>query len=650
MSPEALATEEKTQLTPELLMRLLRPTEAVVSSDGERIAFSVLESFTQPSDKLAQGRIWTVGADGAVSQATRGPGTDTLPRWSPDGRTLAFASDREHPGRMSVYVLGFEAGEASLIGDVPGSVEDIKWSPDGERLLVLAADLGSDRAGAQTATRIAEKGAPSPDPQVSRPQQFWRRLYRIDVTTGETSEVGPPGVNVWECDWLGGPSAIAVVSDEPSESAWYRASLAALDLDHRSARTIYSPSWQIAVPRLSPSGERAAFIEGFCSDRGILAGTTTLFEIDSGDVREIAPELDVSWLQWRDESTLWYAGWRGMSSMCGLLSLEGKVEEFWSGKASLGHRYQPRISASSDGRLLVAVKEAPAEPPEAVVLEVDRAEEGWRPLSNLNTDLAALDLQPWEHYSWHANDGLEIEGLLVRPREREDNLPLVVLVHGGPTASWSYAFTGYVHPQLLVDAGYAVLMPNPRGSAGRGQEFARMNLGDLGGEDLQDIIAGIDALVEAGIADGKRVAIQGGSYGGFMSAWAITQTDRFAAAVPMACSSNWLSFHNTTNIGRFDELFLDADPYEPEGAYFARSPIVHVRQAATPTLIVHGELDLCTPVGQAQELYQALADVGVEVELVIYPREGHGVQEWDHQIDLWQRVIAWFDRHLKRES
>jgi dipeptidyl aminopeptidase/acylaminoacyl peptidase len=546
---------------------------------------------------------------------------------------------------MSVYLLGSDAGEATPIGEIPGSVEDIAWSPEGDSLLVLAADLGSDRAGAQTATKISEQGAPPADPRVVRPQQFWRRLYRVDVASGETSEVGPPGVNVWEFDWRGG-AAVAVVSDDPSESAWYRASLALLDLDARSAETIHTTDWQLSVPRLSPDGGRVAFVEGFCSDRGILAGPASVLELGSGAARELAPDLDVSWLQWRDDSTLWYAGWRGAGSICGTLSLDGSADELWSGDASLGHRYQPRISASGDGGLLVAAKEAPGEPPEAYLLHVDRAAEGWQPVSELNAELAAFDVAPWESYTWSAADGLEIEGLLVRPEGGDTGLPLVVLVHGGPTASWSYAFTNFCHPQLLVEAGYMVLMPNPRGSAGRGQEFARMNLGDLGGADLQDILSGVESLVAEGAVDGERVGVTGGSYGGFMSAWAITQTDAFAASVPVACSSNWLSFHNTTNIGRFDELFLDADPYEPDGAYFERSPIVHARKVKTPTLIIHGELDLCTPVGQALELYQALADAGVDVELVLYPREGHGLQEWDHQIDGWRRIVEWFDRHL----
>jgi dipeptidyl aminopeptidase/acylaminoacyl peptidase len=169
----------------------------------------------------------------------------------------------------------------------------------------------------------------------------------------------------------------------------------------------------------------------------------------------------------------------------------------------------------------------------------------------------------------------------------------------------------------------------------------------MGGGDLRDILAGVDALVAAGVADDDRVAIVGTSYGGFMSAWAIGQTDRFRASVPMAAVTNWLSFHNTTNIGRFDELFLAADPYDRMGDYFTRSPVVHARRISTPTLVMHGQLDLCVPVSQGRELYQALAEAGVETELVVYPREGHGWRERAHILDGNERMRAWLDRHLE---
>jgi dipeptidyl aminopeptidase/acylaminoacyl peptidase len=320
------------------------------------------------------------------------------------------------------------------------------------------------------------------------------------------------------------------------------------------------------------------------------------------------------------------------------------MHTLWSGQACLAGGWLPQISVSADGGLVAAAHSSWNEPPELRVLDVSRPD-AWRTVSQLNPKLAEIDRPSCERVTWSASDGLEIEGLLIRPVAAEDPLPLIVNVHGGPTGAYGWQFPG---PGLTwpAEGGYALLLPNPRGSAGRGQEFARANLGDMGGGDLQDILAGIDSLVDSGLVDTDRVGVMGGSYGGFMAAWAITQTDRFAASIPMAAVTDWLSFHNTTNIGRFDQLFLDGDPYEPDSDYLPRSPIMHARHVRTPTLVMHGELDLCVPVSQGQELYQALADAGVTTELVIYPREGHGWREREHVLDGNRRQREWFDRHL----
>ena len=624
-------------------MKLRRPLEIAVSPKGSKVATTLAASFTRKGER-AETAIWLAPTGGGEArQLTSGAGQDALPRWSPSGEELAFASDRDHPGRMSLYLLREGVGEAAPLGDIRGSVEDARWAPDGRSLLVLAADLGADRAGAQTATKIVEKGAEEEDPKVIRPARAWRRLYRIDVEAGATEEVGPEGVNVWEFDWRG-EAAVAICSDEPSESAWYDARLALLDLSGRSTRTLREPDWQLQGPSLSPDGSRVAFIEGFCSDRGILAGTVHVLELETGESRALAPELDVGTVSWRDDSTLLYGAWRGLGSSIGTLGLDGSVEELHADDCILGVRYAPRVSASRDGATLVSIRDAPDSPPEVVVLD----DGGARSITDLNGDAAAEIPRPdWERFTWEAEDGLEIEGLLALPAGGRTELPLVVLVHGGPTSCWSWEFAPYRGiSNLLAASGYAVLLPNPRGSAGRGQEFARANLGDMGGGDLRDILAGVEALVEAGTADDARVAVMGGSYGGFMSCWAITQTDRFAAAIPQAVVSDWTSFHLTTNIGQFDVLFLDSDPYDPAGEYPRRSAVMHARNCRTPTLIMHGAEDLCTPLGQATELYNALVEADCEVELVVYPREGHGWLEWDHQIDAWNRIRAWLDRHL----
>jgi dipeptidyl aminopeptidase/acylaminoacyl peptidase len=637
-----VAVEERprtgTQLRLEQFLELRRPSSVAVSSDGAQIAFSVSAAYAEKG-KRPQSHIWLADRAGGYRQLTAGAGSDTLPRWGPDG-TLAFASDRGHPGRMSVHLLGPGPGEARPAGDVAGSIEGLRWSPDGRRLLVLAADLGADRAGIEAATKIQEEGTGGDDPKVTRPFQAWRRLFTIDVSCGETVEVGPDGVHVFEVEWDGG-CAVAVCADEPSESAWYNAYLALLDFDRRSAERLYEPEWQIQSPRLA--NDRVCFVEGFCSDRGVLAGDVKVLDLESRTVTEVAvPGCDISFVLPSDDDRMWFAGLRGLGTVCGRLSTTGEVEELWAGEGVIGARFRPYVAVGGD--TLASVFEAPERAPEVAVLEDGE----WRPLSSLNERVPDPRIAgDWEARTWAGPDGLEVEGLLLLPREVEQPVPLVVFVHGGPTGAWSWSFlpagsTG----ALLAQEGYGVLLPNPRGSAGRGQAFARANLGDMGGGDLQDILAGVDALADEGLVDGDRVGIFGGSYGGFMSAWAVTQTDRFGASIPLAAVTDWRSFHLTTNIGRFDELFLDADPYQVGGEYDARSPVVQARRCTTPTLIVHGEEDLCVPVGQAKEMYQALVEAGCETELVVYPREGHGMLERDHQLDLWERIRDWFARHL----
>ncbi|MDX6411544.1 MAG: hypothetical protein QOE91_1060 [Gaiellaceae bacterium] len=611
-------------LTPERLLTLLRPGDVAVSADGARVAFTVSPVARERGGSL-EARLWLDGAP-----ATEPGAADAVPRFSRDGAQLAYASDRGHAGRMSLWILG--RGE---LGSILGSVEDIRWSPDGTGLLVLVADLGSDRAGAQTATKITEAGAGEEDPKVLRPAQHWRRLYLVDAESGDTREVSPDGVNVFEFDWAG-DKAVAVCTDEPSESAWYDAWIGLLDLSSRTAEHVHTPEWQLQSPRISSAG-RIAWIEGFASDRGVLTGTMNVH-----GVGPLAPGLDVTWIAWADDDSLFYAGSRRSHSHFGRLHTDGSHDELYSGEAIVGMRFQQQIAVGGDR--IVAVYETPQSPPEVVEF-VDGVPQA---LTSLNDELApGGSVADWREVTWESFDGLEIQGLLCTPRDRkaDDALPVVVWVHGGPTGTWSWQ---YPAPQvlLLAQEGYASFFPSPRGSSARGQEFARANLGDMGGGDLQDILAGVDSLVADGTVDDARIAITGGSYGGFMSSWAVTQTDRFAASIPLAVVTDWTSFHYTTNIGQFDALFLQGEPDDPNGPYPKWSPVFHARNAQTPTLIMHGEEDLCTPLPQATEFYNALRENGCEVELVIYPREGHGWTERAHQIDHWERLRAWLAKHL----
>jgi len=616
-------------LTVDLLVDRYRPEELEVAPRGDRVAFALTSVMAGEGGSHPAG-LWVGAIDGQLSPISETRGAKT-PRFSWDGSQLAFACDVEQRGRLGLSIVG-----RGQIGSFTGSVEDIRWSRDDRRLLVLVADASSDRASVQAAVNSRNSGAD--DPQIHRPAQYWRRLILVNAASGETRDVTPPGVNVYEFGWVGG-SVVAVCTDEPSEGAWYDAWIGLIDIETQSVERVHTPTWQLQCPRISPQG-RVAWIEGLASDRTAVSGVINVLGLGP-----IAPELDATSLGFLDETTLWYAGWRGAETIFGRVDLDGSTNQLYSGRALVGGRYQPRIAPSADGTTVAAVLEAPDRAPEVVLFEDGKP----RALTSFNSGLAPhLHVAEWRHYSWHSFDGSEIDGLLALPTTAWSRpLPLVVFVHGGPAFNWPWML--HEQPLLLAQDGYAALLPNPRGSAGRGQEFARANLGDLGGADLKDILAGVDALVLDGMVDTNRVAITGRSYGGFMATWAITQTNRFAAAIPCGVHTNWVSFHLTTNIPRFDRLFMRDDPFDPNGDYVTRSPVYHARSCTTPTLLLHGELDSCTPVSQAVEFYNALNEAGCPSELVVYPREGHLFSEREHQLDAWARTRAWLERHLRIE-
>jgi len=621
-------------------------TDLSVSADGGRAAVVVEPAF-QERGRSAASRVWVVGDDGSPTQATDGPGSDRFPRWSPIDERLAFASDRDHAGRQSLYLLPEIGAEAQPLGTVDGFVEDVAWAPDGDSVLVLAADAGLDAAAVDSAVKLREADQ---DPKVDRPSAARRRLFRVDASTGATEEVGPSALSIWEFDVLDRATAVAVVSEDPTERGWYRAHLAIIDLAGRTHREVYRPRWQIQSPASSPSGRWIATTEGWASDRGLVAGQIKVIDTETGKIVDLDSDTgDVTWVEWRDDHSLWFAGWRDMGSSIGLVDVNGTVEWRQDEAATVGRSsFLGSISpAPGNGLQIFAIREADRQPPELVTGEI--GEDSWVSVSDFNG--GALDgvasYPDIEEVEWEGADGETIQGMLVVPPDAETPLPLIVNVHGGPTYGWKHSFDpGFSLP--LSGAGFGVLLPNYRGSTGRGQRYTRLNIGDPGGKEFEDITSGVAYCVDRGIADAEQVGIMGTSYGGYMTAWAVATSRLFSAAVMISGISDLLSCYHTCNNSSFYELILGGSPYDQADLkmYLERSPIVHVAGATTPTLLLHGADDLCTPLGQAQEFYQALIDHQVPAELVVYPHEGHGFRERDHQIDAWHRIRNWFDLHL----
>ncbi len=632
----------------ERLLDVRTPAEIAFAPDGSRVAFALHATVADVGPFVPSDLYLTELRGDEPVPLTSGPWSDRSPAWSPDGSRLAFLSDRITPGHQLPYTMAV-GGEPELAATLTGSAEAVSWSRGGDRLLALAADPGCYGLDwSARAVRWNDLG----DPVVRRAGAARRRLLAVDLPSGEVAEVGPPGTSIWEFDWDGQDVVVALVSADPSTAGWYRSVVARLDLGSRTARTLYRPTWSLEGLALSPDGRRAAVVEGYSSDPGLLSGSVVIVDLAEGGAADPWPDLQtVGLVEWCDDDSLWYARCDGTATACGRIWTDGRREERWRGEAFIGADVtKPACDVSDGGAVVWATHQAHGLPPE--LARFDHAASEWSRLTSFNDAVIEGVVFPdVRTIRWTAPDGLEIEGRLMTPRGAEGPLPLLALVHGGPTWSWGASFSdSEPNAVLLADAGYACLLPNPRGSTGRGHAFARAVIGDSGGMDFQDVMAGVDRCVADGIADPERLGISGLSYGGFMAGWAVTQTDRFGAAVAMSVVANYVSFHLTSEVWVYDEMILRGDWNDPASQYPERSPVTHAHRCRTPTLVIQGAEDRCTPLGQGWELHTAIAAAGTETELVVYPREGHVPMERAHALDAIRRTQAWFDRHLRGVS
>lgn len=579
--------------------------------------------------------------------------SDRSPKFSPDGSRVAFLSDRGRPGDFQLYLLNLSDASISSTPAVAGWVEYLHWSADGERILLGIAGHGADTAGAQGAltslTNELERAAWIPTVDAGDDAHLWRSAWVYESRTGHVRQINRAGCNVWEAVWCGAGALAAIVSPRPDESAWYTATLVHIELESGAASTLYTSRDQLGGLAAAPSGAHLVFVEAVCSDRGLVAGDLHLVSLEDGAVRRIETHgVDIGSTQWRSNERLLLAGQRAFASVLLLYDLKtDEVREQWASEmlTTGGRGRYFTVGGRGTSGDAVLVGEGFSRAPEIALIQEQR----YREVRSLDLGYARhiAARAHFETVRWNAPDGLEIHGWLMRPT-RPGPHPLVMEIHGGPVWHWRsrWLVREGLHALLLLEHGYAVFWPNPRGSSARGQDFARRVQGDLCGADTFDLLSGVDHLVRKGIADPARLGVMGRSYGGCMTAWLITQDSRFAAAAPLAPHTNQISQHLTSNIPQFDTLFLRGRYNDPAGLHFSRSAVMYAHQVRTPTLNLCGALDRCTPPGQALEFHNALREHGVESALVTYPQEGHGNRQWPAVIDYAARIVAWFERHM----
>jgi dipeptidyl aminopeptidase/acylaminoacyl peptidase len=610
-----------------------------LSPSGATIAFTatVAEQVeAEPPTRLAL----TALATGETSLVSQGPNSERLPRFSADGQRIAFLSDRQCAGDFQLHLLDLESRTVRATPKVNGQVEHLSWSADGGRILLRVV-------GAKQIVSEPDADLPAWLPMLEPSERHgeWRSCWLYDPATDTVRQLDVAEGAIWEASWCDATTLVTVASDLPGENEWYRARLCLLDLATERQRTLYAPREQLGPPVASPDGTTIAVVEGLCSDRGPVIGDLLLIDVATGERRAAdTAGVDIIQAEWRGEHLLLLSGYRGLASVVGLYDAAAdRFREIWSSEAlSITGTCIAGLGAPGD---CVIITEGFRTAPEIATLVDGR----YRVIRSLDIGYAAatVALAAVERVDWPSADGLAIEGLLLQPHGPAP-YPVIAAIHGGPVSHWRPGFLvrRLLHIAVLLQQGYAVFLPNPRGSSGRGQDFARRVLGDLGGGDAQDILTGFDFLVARGIADPARLGITGVSYGGFMTAWLIAESDRFAAAVAVSPHTNQVTAHLLSNIPGFMAHLLGDEIGNPGGRYFERSPVFRARDVRTPTLSIGGALDRCTPAGEAAQFHQALREAGVESALAIYPQEGHGVRRLPAAIDCTARLVGWMTDHI----
>jgi dipeptidyl aminopeptidase/acylaminoacyl peptidase len=630
------------ELKPADLFALRDIGEVQVSPDGATVLFTV--STRDPKANRTLTRLMRVAAAGgepvAVLGAPEGAGTI---RWSPDGRRVALLAGKflwtlDPSTGARVQVCAYDRGNAYLAH----AGNPLAWSPDGSRLAFAGT--------------LEPRPAPQ-DPLVLTRLQYKTRTSfsddrRTHIFVAPASGGAPRALtsgpyDEHSLDWSAGGEIVFLSNREADADAKLNYDIFAVNAETGALRRITETPGVEMSPRVSPDGRAIAYtatkrrlttIDSVAEDAHVW-----VVPAGGGEGRELNAALDrrSSAPQWSPDggAVLYTAADRGRTILYRVPAAGGDSAPVFERDGQAGP-----FSLARGGAIALGFSD-PRSPREIWRIQAGEP----RQLTRLNADALAgwAAVRP-EAVRFRSFDGTEVEGWLYPARGGAKRAPLILSIHGGPHGMHGYGFNPAF--QMYAERGYAVLAMNPRGSSGYGQKFSDGCLNDWGGGDYKDLMAGVDHVLQTHPEiDGERMGVMGGSYGGFMTNWIITQTPRFRAAVSIASLSNLISFYGTSLYQDLVHAEFSGFPWEGENfeLLWKWSPLRHVKNAATPTLFLHGEQDNDVHITQAEEMFTALRRRGIEAALVRYPREGHGFREPKHQLDSLERGLAWMDRFLK---
>jgi len=620
--------------------------QAAISPDGQRVAW--VEVRTDAAGSPTGKQDIYIGASSGSGEPLRltagaptGHSDEGGVAWSADSKGIAFLSDAAKSGQLQLYVSGLNGSPAKKLTTMKGFLEGAKWAPDGKSIAVLFTENATREAG----PLVAE----TPETGEIKDSFFEQRLAIVDRASGKLRQVTPTDTYIYDFDWAPDSKTILLTAAKGNgDNNWWIAELYSLDMAAEHMESIYKPKLQISRPVVSPDGKNVAFVEGLMSDEDSVGGDVFLLPLSGGTPRNLTPDrkASASSLTWTSGGKLSVAeDVEGESSISQIDPASGQTTVLYHAPELLTLGYwATSISLSADGTTAAFIRSSFSAPPEIWAGPFG----SWKRLTRKNAGVKA----PWgEAKSLHwKSDGFDVQGWLIYPANFDPakKYPMVVSVHGGPSlgvqSNWPSAFE---YQMALPAHGYFLLLPNPRGSYGQGEAFTRANVRDFGYGDWRDIMAGVDEALRGAPVDPQRLGLTGWSYGGYMTMWGVTQTDRFKAAMAGAGIANWSSYYGENKIDQWMIPFFGKSVYDDPEVYARSAPLTFIKNVKTPTLIIVGDSDGECPTPQSYEFWHALKTLGVKTELVVYQHEGHMFAKPDHLRDVADRTVAWFDEYLK---
>jgi dipeptidyl aminopeptidase/acylaminoacyl peptidase len=660
----AAAGADKKRFTIDDLLKIRRVSDPQLSPDGKWIAFSISELDWERNTRNSD--IWLIPPQGGESRKlTNSDKRDDSPRWSPDGKQIAFISSRD--GLPQIWVMGVDGGEPRKITTLSTGADGVVWSPDG-RHLAFVSDVYPECGDNECNRRKSEQAEKSRvkarilDHLLFRHWNAWKEGKRTHIFVvasqgGEAKDL-TPGDNDAPPFSLGGPTdydfspdgkeLVFVRNMDRVEATSTNSDLFVVPVSGGKARKLTTNPGADDGPVYSPDGRFIAYrsqrTPGFESDRWELM----LYDRRSGRTESTPRSLDISIdsVAWDPGSNVVYfsAATGGTVAVYAYDVASRKTEKILGGEFTYGD-----YSVSHDNRRLVFTRQSLNMPAEIFQSDIHGLD--IRQVSSVNRDfMQQFAMSEPDSVTWKSKDGTSIQGYLIKPPmfvERK-KYPLLLLIHGGPQGAWANGFSYRWNPQAMASRDYVLLLPNPRGSFGFGQDFTNEISGDWGGKVFEDLMAGVDYAAKLPYVDAGRMGAAGGSYGGYMVNWIEGHTDRFQALLSHAGVFNLTSMYGVTEELWFPEWEFKGTPWTNREMYERWSPHNSVQDFKTPLLVVHGELDYRVPIGEGFQLFTALQRNNVPSKMLYFPDEGHWVSKPQNSKLWYDTFLKWFDQWLKK--